>query len=68
MAVQSHWFGVGSMVPWAEAGVGAIATQSFVDASYGKLGLDLMRAAGLRLMLSRDYWQPTRIEKSARWR
>ncbi len=44
VAVQSHWFGVGSMVPWAEAGVGAIATQSFVDASYGKLGLDLMRA------------------------
>lgn len=44
VAVQSHWFAVGSMVPWAEAGVGAIATQSFVDASYGKLGLDLMRA------------------------
>jgi uncharacterized Ntn-hydrolase superfamily protein len=44
VAVQSHWFGVGAMVPWAEAGVGAIATQSFVDASYGKLGLDLMRA------------------------
>ena len=31
-------------MPWAEAGVGAVATQSFVDASYGKLGLDLMRA------------------------
>jgi uncharacterized Ntn-hydrolase superfamily protein len=44
VAVQSHWFSVGSMVPWAEAGVGAIATQSFVDASYGKLGLDLLRA------------------------
>jgi uncharacterized Ntn-hydrolase superfamily protein len=44
VAVQSHWFAVGSVVPWAEAGVGAIATQSFVDASYGKLGLDLMRA------------------------
>ena len=44
MAVQSHWFSVGSMVPWAEAGVGAVATQSFVDPSYGKLGLDLMRA------------------------
>ena len=44
VAVQSHWFGVGSMVPWAEAGVGAIATQSFVDASYGKLGLELMKA------------------------
>ena len=44
VAVQSHWFNVGSIVPWAEAGVGAVATQSFVDPSYGKLGLDLMRA------------------------
>ena len=44
VAVQSHWFSVGSIVPWAEAGVGAVATQSFVDPAYGKLGLDLMRA------------------------
>ncbi len=44
VAVQSHWFSVGQLVPWAEAGVGAVATQSFVDPSYGKLGLDLMRA------------------------
>lgn len=44
VAVQSHWFSVGSVVPWAESGVGAVATQSFVDPSYGKLGLDLMRA------------------------
>ena len=44
VAVQSHWFAVGQIVPWAEAGVGAVATQSFVDPSYGKLGLDLMRA------------------------
>jgi uncharacterized Ntn-hydrolase superfamily protein len=44
VAVQSHWFSVGSVVPWAEAGVGAVATQSFADPSYGKLGLDLMRA------------------------
>lgn len=44
VAVQSHWFSVGSIVPWAEAGVGAVATQSFVDPSYGQLGLDLMRA------------------------
>jgi uncharacterized Ntn-hydrolase superfamily protein len=44
VAVQSHWFAVGQIVPWAEAGVGAIATQSFVDPSYGKLGLDLLRA------------------------
>lgn len=44
VAVQSHWFAIGPLVPWAEAGVGAVATQSFVDASYGPLGLDLMRA------------------------
>ncbi len=44
VAVQSHWFSVGSLVTWAEAGVGAVATQSFVDPSYGPLGLDLMRA------------------------
>lgn len=44
VAVQSHWFSVGAVVPWAEAGVGAVATQSFVDPSYGKLGLDVMRA------------------------
>jgi len=43
VAVQSHWFSVGSDVTWAEAGVGAVATQSFVDPAYGPLGLDLMR-------------------------
>lgn len=43
-AVQSHWFAVGQSVIWSEAGVGAVATQSFIDPSYGKLGLDLMRA------------------------
>ena len=44
VAVQSHWFAVGAEVTWAEAGVGAVATQSFVDPSYGPLGLDLMRS------------------------
>jgi len=44
VAVQSHWFSVGSLVTWAEAGVGAVATQSFVDPSYGPLGLALMKA------------------------
>jgi uncharacterized Ntn-hydrolase superfamily protein len=44
VAVQSHWFSVGSIVIWAEAGVGAVATQSFVDPSYGPLALDLLRA------------------------
>ncbi len=44
VAVQSHYFAVGSVVTWAEAGVGAVATQAFSDPAYGKFGLDLMRA------------------------
>jgi len=43
VAVQSHYFSVGSVVTWAEPQTGAVATQSFVDPSYGQLGLDLMR-------------------------
>ena len=43
VAVQSHWFSVGSIVTWAEAGVGAIATQAFAEPSYGPNGLALMR-------------------------
>ena len=43
VAVQSHWFSVGSIVTWAEAGVGAVATQSLVDPAYGPRGLELMR-------------------------
>lgn len=43
VGVQSHWFSVGADVPWAEAGVGAVATQAFADPSYGPKGLDLMR-------------------------
>lgn len=59
VAVQSHWFSVGQIVPWAESEVGAVATQSFVDPSYGKLGLDLMRAGrsapeALRGLLAAD--------------
>lgn len=44
VAVQSHWFSVGTIVPWAEAGVGAVATQSMADPSHGPLGLELMRS------------------------
>jgi uncharacterized Ntn-hydrolase superfamily protein len=43
VAVQSHWFSVGSVVPWVRAGVGAVATQSLADVTYGPLGLELMR-------------------------
>ncbi len=42
-AVQSHWFSVGSLVIWAEAGVGAVATQSFVNPAFGPEGLQLLK-------------------------
>ena len=42
VAVQSHYFSVGSVVTWARAGVGAVATQSMTEISYGPLGLELM--------------------------
>lgn len=59
VAVQSHWFSVGPIVPWAEAGVGAVATQSLVDPAYGPLGLELMRTGrtapeALRSLLAGD--------------
>ena len=43
MAVQSHFFSVGSVVSWAEPGVGAVATQSLVEPAFGPNGLELMR-------------------------
>jgi uncharacterized Ntn-hydrolase superfamily protein len=44
VAVQSHYFQVGPTVPWALSGVGAVATQSRVNVSYGPLGLEYLRA------------------------
>jgi uncharacterized Ntn-hydrolase superfamily protein len=44
VAVQSHYFQVGPVVPWALAGVGAVATQAQVNRSYGPLGLELLQA------------------------
>lgn len=75
VAVQSHAFSVGSGVTWAEAGVGAVATQSFIDPSYGPLGLDLMRAGksapdALKSLLAgddgRDVRQVAMIDASGR--
>lgn len=75
VAVQSHWFSVGSVVPWAEAGVGAVATQSFVEPSYGPLGLALMGAGksadeALRALLEVDpkgeYRQVAFVDSSGR--
>lgn len=44
IAVQSHYFGVGRVVGWAEPGVGAVATQSRVDVTYGPLAIELLKA------------------------
>lgn len=43
VAVQSHWFSVGTVVSWGEAGVGVVATQSFVNKSFGLRGLELLK-------------------------
>src|SRR5438552_13386677 len=59
VAVQSHWFSVGTVVTWAEAGVGAVATQAFAEPAYGPKGLALMRLgvdaqAALTALVSAD--------------
>jgi uncharacterized Ntn-hydrolase superfamily protein len=65
VAVQSHFFSVGSIVSWAEAGVGAVATQSVVEPAYGPRGLALMRdgksaPAALHQLLADDPQEPAR--------
>src|SRR6202047_5338570 len=42
VAVQSHWFSVGPIVPWASPGVGAVATQANAEVSYGPRALELL--------------------------
>lgn len=59
IGVQSHWFSVGTVVAWAEAGVGAVATQSFVNKSFGVRGLELLKQGktaqeALDILLSDD--------------
>ena len=59
VAVQSRWPSVGAVVPWAEPGVGAVATQSFTEQSYGPLGLAAMRSGtpaqdALESLVARD--------------
>jgi uncharacterized Ntn-hydrolase superfamily protein len=44
VAVQSHWFSVGTIVSWGEAGVGVVATQSFVNPAFGPDGLELLKS------------------------
>lgn len=59
VAVQSHWFSVGTIVAWGEAGVGVVATQSFVNPAFGPDGLKLMKegkTAGetLKILIDED--------------
>ena len=65
VAVQSHWFSVGSLVPWVQAGVGAVATQSFVKVEYGPEGLRQMMigvpaGAVLSKLISQDEGEAVR--------
>ena len=65
VAVQSHWFSVGALVPWAKAGVGAVATQSFVKVEYGPDGIALMESGksakeALNQLISKDSGQAVR--------
>lgn len=59
VAVQSHWFSVGTIVSWGEAGVGVIATQSFVNPAFGPDGLKLLKEGksadeALNILISGD--------------
>lgn len=59
VGVQSRYFSVGAVVPWAEPGVGVVATQAEVNPSYGPMGLSLMRSGraapeALNLLLAAD--------------
>lgn len=54
VAVQSHWFSTGTVVTWAEPGIGAVATQSMAEVSYGPLGLFQMQQKKTAPQVLRD--------------
>src|SRR5579875_2113685 len=65
IAVQSRYFAVGRVVPWIEAGVGVIASQSFANPVYGLEGLRMLRAGFepdriLKTLLDQDAGAATR--------
>ncbi|NJW54746.1 DUF1028 domain-containing protein, partial [Salinimicrobium sp. CDJ15-91] len=65
VGVQSHWFAVGTSVSWGKAGVGVVATQSFVNPAYGPNGLELMAEGkspeeALQQLLAQDEGQAYR--------
>jgi len=64
VAVQSHWFSVGTLVTWGEPGVGAVATQANVEIAYGPRGLARMRegasapeALALHEKMAKNLWR-----------
>jgi uncharacterized Ntn-hydrolase superfamily protein len=75
VGVQSHWFSVGTLVPWGKSGVGVVATQSFVNAAYGPEGLALMEegktaSEALGILVAqdegKDYRQVAFLDKTGR--
>ena len=59
VGVQSHWFSVGTLVSWGRSGVGVVATQSFVNPSFGPNGLSLMSEGksakeALKILIAED--------------
>ena len=75
VAVQSHWFSVGAVVSWGEAGVGVVATQSFTNKSFGLRGLEMLKqkkspSQALDILLSddtgKDYRQVAILDKLGR--
>ena len=75
VAVQSHWFSVGSIVAWGEAGVGVLATQSFVNKSFGIRGLGWLKQGkspqeAMNLLLQddagREYRQVAMVDTQGR--
>lgn len=67
VAVISHSFAIGQLVPWAEAGVGAVATQGRLDPSYGPEGLYLLRNGktaldSMRALIAADEEVPGRSQ------
>ncbi len=75
VAVQSHWFSVGTGVSWGEAGVGVVATQSFTNKSFGLRGLALLKQGkspqeALDILLSddsgKDFRQVAILDKQGR--
>ena len=67
VAVQSHAFAVGGGVTWAEAGVGAAATQAIVDVSYGPRAIELLRKGLQPEAIVKQIWESDPDPQPERW-